>query len=231
MNFRMCTGACRLASLLAGLAPASPALAAHDGQIWTNGSVTAKLSGNWRVSDEVTARFSDRRNGLYEIESNTLVGYAVDNGVTLWAGYTHNPQYAAGDFTIMEHRTREQVTLDNFAQLGRGSFNGRVRMEQRWRQGVDGMGWRMRPYVKYTLPFRKGGRTALVLSAEPFFNLNRTAFQRASGLDRIRTLIGVSTPITNNVRAEVGYLNQHTFVPDRPDNDDHVLSFSLNLSM
>ena len=35
--------------------------------------------------------------------------------MTLWAGYTHNPQYAAGDFTMMEHRAREQVTFDGFA--------------------------------------------------------------------------------------------------------------------
>jgi hypothetical protein len=220
------------ASLAAvAITSALPALAADDAQLWTGGNVTVKLSDRWRLSEEITARLSDNRNGLYEIESNTLVGYRLGKGVTIWAGYTHNPQYVAGDFTVMEHRAREQLTFDKLAELGRGQLSGRVRMEQRWRDGFDGTGWRVRPYVKYALPLRNAGGTAVVVSTEPFFNLNRTAFQRSSGLDRVRTFIGVSVPLARNLAADAGYLNQHTFVRNRPDTDDHVASFSLNLSM
>lgn len=226
-----CGWARRLAPLIFTLAASSPALAAQDSQLWTTGSATVKLSDKWRLSEEMTVRFSDGRNGLYEIESNTLIGYAVGKGVTLWAGYTHNPNYSAGDFTIMERRAREQVTFDNFARLGGGKLNGRVRLEQRWRDGTDSTGWRVRPYVKYTLPFRKGGRTALVLSTEPFLNLNTTAFQRTEGLDRIRSLIAISTPLSKTLSAEIGYLNQHTFVRRGPDSDDHIASITLSLSL
>lgn len=221
----------RLAVLAAALAIATPAAAADDSQVWAGGSVTVKLSDRWRLSEEVTARFSADRKGLYEVESNALIGYSLGKGVTLWAGYTHDPQYASGDFTIMERRAREQVTFDNFARLGPGKLNGRLRMEQRWRDGLDGTGWRVRPYLKYTLPFRKAGKTALVLSTEPFFNLSRTAFQRARGLDRARTFIGISTPLAKSVTAEAGYLNQHMFVRRGPDNDDHVASISMSLSL
>ena len=138
------TRAAGAAAFLIGLAFAPPAAAADDAQLWTGGNVTAKLSDHWRLSEEITARFSDNRNGLYEIESNTLVGYRISRVVTLWAGYTHNPQYSAGDFTIMEHRAREQVTFDNFANLGPGRLSGRLRVEQRWRAGLDGTGWRVR---------------------------------------------------------------------------------------
>lgn len=228
MKLRLALGA---AALLPAVLLGSPATAADDSQVWTTGSVTAKLSPNWRLSEEVTFRFSDKRDGLYEIESNTLIGYAVGKGVTLWAGYTHDPQYASGDFTIMEHRAREQVTFDNFARVGDGKLNGRLRLEQRWREGLDGTGWRVRPYVKYTLPFEKGGKTAFVVSTEPFFNLNRTLFQRTKGLDRVRTMVGVSTPLAKKLTLEAGYLNQHTFVRNGPDNDDHVASFTLSLSL
>jgi hypothetical protein len=217
----------RLAQLIAALAIATPALAAQDSQLWTNGTVTVKLSDKWRVMEDLTGRFSDHRNGLYEIESNTLLGYVVGKGVTLWAGYTHDPQYAAGHFTILEQRAREQITFDSFAHLGLGRFNGRMRLEQRWRKGLDGTGWRLRPYLKYTLPFHKGTRTALVLSLEPFINLNTTSFQRTHGVDRLRSFVGIGTPLVKDVTLEAGYLNQHTFVPDAPDNDDHVASFSL----
>jgi hypothetical protein len=209
---------------------ATPASAARsDQQLWTNLNVTVKLSDRWRLSEEGTVRFSDKRNGLYEIESNTLLGYRLNKVVTLWAGYTHNPQYFGGDFTIMEHRAREQVTFDGFAMIGKGKLNGRIRLEQRWRDGLDGTGWRVRPYLKYSLPI--AGKTALNLSTEPFFNLDTTAFQKQSGLERVRNLVTVSTPLTRNLTGEVGYMNQYGFVRNGPDTSDNIAYFGVALSL
>jgi len=219
-----------LMALLAGAAISSPAYAAKsDSQVWTNAQATVKLSDAWRLQEEMTARFSDNRNGLYEIESNTLLGYRLNKVVTLWAGYTHNPQYSGGDFTVMEHRAREQVTFDGFAKLGPGKLNGRVRLEQRWRHNVDGTGWRVRPYLKYSLPI--AGKTALNLSSEPFFNLNTTPFQKKPGLDRVRNLVTVSTPLTKRLSGEAGYMNQHGFVRGGPDTSENVAYFALALSL
>ena len=216
------------AMLVAGLA-ASPASAKSDSQLWTNLNVNVKLGDRWRLSEEGTVRFSDNRNGLYELEVNSLLGYRLNKVVTLWAGYTHNPQYASGDFTVMEHRAREQVAFDGFAKLGTGKFNGRIRLEQRWREHVDGTGWRVRPYLKYSVPI--AGKTALNLSSEPFFNLNTTPFQGRTGLDRVRNLVTVSTPLTKSLSGEVGYLNQHGFVKNGPDTSDNVAYFGLALNL
>ncbi len=215
--------------LALGLAMAAPARAASDDQLWTNLNTTVKLGDRWRVQEELTGRFSDKRNGLYEVESNTLLGYRLNKVVTLWAGYTHDPQYAGGDFTVMEHRAREQVTFDGFARLGKGKFNGRVRLEQRWREHVAGTGWRVRPYLKYSLPI--AGKTALNLSSEPFFNFGTTPFQRKSGLDRVRNLVTISTPLTRVLTGELGYMNQHGFVTGGPDTSDNVAYFGLALSL
>jgi hypothetical protein len=206
-------------------------MAADDSQLWASTAATVKLSDSWRLSQDATIRFSDNRNGLYEVELNTLLGFVVAKGVTVWAGYTHDPNYSAGDFTVMEHRAREQVTFDKLAEIGGGKLSGRLRTEQRWREGMDGTGWRVRPFVKYSLPLHKGGKTAFVVSAEAFVNLNTNAFQRSSGLDRTRTFVGLSAPLSRAISAEVGYLNQHSFVPHGPDNDDHVASISINLSL
>jgi hypothetical protein len=138
---------------------------------------------------------------------------------------------AGGDFTMMEHWAREQVTFDSFATFGGGRFNGPIRLEQRWRSGLGGTGRRVRPYLKYSLPFHKGGKTALVLSSEPFFDLNTTSFQRTRGLDRMRSYIGISTPLAKTLTVEAGHLNQHASVRGGPDNDDHVASVALNLSL
>src|SRR3954454_17893465 len=191
------------------LAPAA-ASASSDSQVWATASASVKLADKWRFSQDIVTRFSDNRNGLYEIEATSLLGYRLNKTVTLWAGYVHDPQYSGGDFTIMERRAREQVTLDSFAKLGSGKLSGRIRLEQRWREGLDGTGWRLRPYLKYSLPLK--GKTALNLTSEPFFNLNTTTFQRESGLDRVRNLVTLSTPLSKRLSIEGGYMNQHGFV-------------------
>jgi len=205
------------------------AWASSDSQVWATASATLKVADRWRLSEELTTRFSDRRNGLYEIESNTLVGYRLSKVTTLWAGYTHDPQYSAGHFTVMERRAREQATFDNVLKLGPGKLSARMRLEQRWRENVDGTGWRLRPYVKYSFPIR--GKTALNLSSEPFVNLNTTSFQRTGGLDRVRNLVSVSTPITGRLTGEAGYMNQHGFVRGGKDSSDNIAYFALGLSL
>jgi hypothetical protein len=220
---------CRPLLLTCVALASTPAFARSDEQLWTTASASVKLSDHWRLSQEFVARFSDNRNGLYEIESNTLLGYRLGKAVTIWAGYTHNPQYSAGDFTVMEHRAREQVTFDNVAKLGPGKLSARIRLEQRWREHIDGTGWRVRPYVKFSMPLQ--GKTALNLSSELFFNLNTTSFQRRTGLDRVRNLVTVSTPLAKNLNGELGYMNQHGFVRGGEDTSDHIAYFAVSLSL
>lgn len=214
--------------LMTGAAFALPAAArADDTQFWQTVNVGVDLGGGFKVTNETVLRTSDAK-GLYEVENNLLLGYKLNKTVTVWAGYTHDPNYSHGDFTVMEHRFRQQVTFDNFAKLGNVKFSARMRGEERWREGVDGTGWRLRPYVKATMPIV--GKTTLVVSNESFFNLNKMAFQKQSGLDRMRTFVGVNTPLVKHVAIEVGYLNQHGFVRNGADTDDHVLSAALNAS-
>lgn len=215
-----------LASL--ALIISTPVFAA-DSQTWTTTAVNVKLDDHWRVSEELTGRFSDNRHGLYEIESNTLLGYRLSKVVTLWAGYTHDPQYSAGDFTIMEQRAREQVTFDNFAKLGPGKLSARLRAEQRWREGAQGTGWRLRPFVKYSVPV--AGKVAFNLSSEPFVNFNTTSFQKKSGLDRVRNLVSLSVPFSKALSGEAGYMNQHGFVSGGPDTSDNIAFFQVSLNI
>lgn len=215
---------------IAAAVPA-PALAREDEQLWTTANVNVKLGDKWRLQQELVTRFSDNRNGLYEVESSTLLGYRLATNVTLAGGYVHDPQYSGGDFTAMEHRFREQVTFDNLAKVGPGRLSARMRFEQRWRDHIDGTGWRMRPYIKYSVPLGGGSKTSLTLSNETFINLNRAPFQGQGGLDRMRNLIAINTPLTKTLSAEVGYLNQHGFVRHGEDTSDNVLSISLNLSL
>lgn len=205
---------------------ATPALA-DDTQAWGGANVTVALGGPWRISNETVVRSSDAR-GLYEVENNLLLGYKVSKKVTVAAGYTHDPNYLHGHFTVMERRLRSQVSVDNFAALGPVRLSGRVRLETRWRDNVAGTAWRLRPYVKASLPVH--GKTSLNLSNESFIDLGRTSFQRTDGLERMRTALTLSTPLTKNVTLEAGYLDQHSFVRRGPDTDDHVGTVTLSAS-
>ena len=220
----------RVLVLLAVLPTGAAGHAAEDSQAWTTTSATVKLGDRWRISQDLTMRFSDNRGGLYEIESNSLLGYRFTRSATIWAGYTHNPLYSDGRHTTTEHRAREQLTIDNVATLGPGKLSLRLRTEQRWRDNADGTGWRVRPFVRYTVPLRKGGHTALTFTSEPFLNLNTTKFQATHGLDRIRNMVAITTPLFAHANVEIGYLNQHGFVRHGPDTSDHVASFTVNWS-
>ena len=214
-------------ALLSGLA--APARA-DDFQQWLMLPARVDLSDKVVVQNELFVRFSDGRGGLYEVENTLALGYKLPGKVMVSAGYTHNPQYDAGDFTVMERRAREQVTIDDFARIGPVSLSARLRFEQRWRDGVDGTGWRARPYVKLAIPLGGNGAATLNLSEEAFFNLNNTAFQSKDGLDRLRTAAAVSFPVADAVKLEVGYLNQYRFVSGGPDEADHAVTASVGLS-
>ena len=176
--------------LIAAVVPAAsvsaPAIAAHDSQLWTTQVVNLKLGGKWRLQEELVERFSDTRHGLYEVESNTLLGYRLGKTVTVGGGYTHDPQYTGGHFTVMERRLREQVTFDNVTKLGPGKLSFRMRLEQRWRTNIDGTGWRLRPSVKYSLPQRdaipEAGRARA--GAQPDCD-QHAAFEADHGRDRL----------------------------------------------
>jgi Protein of unknown function (DUF2490) len=205
---------------------ATPAMA-DDTQYWQTVTVNVALPDDFKVQNEAVFRSSDAK-GFYELENTFSVGKKVSKVTTLWLGYTFDPQYNHGTFTRREHRFRQQINFDGFAKAGKIKLSGRLRLEERWREGLSGTGWRLRPQLKASTPL--AGKTTLSVSAEPFLNLNTTSFQSKSGLDRLRTTVAVGVPLSKQVSMEIGYLNQHGFVTAAPDTDDHVLTLGLSAS-
>lgn len=227
---RILPSLCSTFALAAVLFAPVAARADTDTQGWGTLLVTAKAGKNWRLSNETILRTGNTR-GFYELENNFMVGYSLDKKVTVWLGYTHDPNYLHGDFAVMERRFRQQVSFDNFAHLGPVRFNGRLRLEQRWRDGVAGTGWRLRPFLKASLPVAQGSKVMIVASHESFIDLNKTAFQTVNGEERMRNFIGINAPITKKLSIEAGYLNQHGVRPGKLDTSDHVASVALNLAL
>ncbi len=204
---------------------ATQAQAKEDTQHWETLNVTVNLPDNFKLNSESIFRSSDER-GFYELEQNVMVGKKLNKNVTAWLGYTFNPTYNQGNFRAREHRFRQQVNFDNVAQIGKVKLGGRVRMEERWREGRIGTGWRLRPQVKASMPFV--GKSTFTVSHESFINLNTTSFQTTSGYDRMRNAASVNVPLAKNVSVDVGYLNQHGFVRNGEDTSDNVLTLGLS---
>lgn len=205
----------------------TPALAESDAQYWQTVTANVNLPANLKLNGEVVVRSSDPK-GLYEVEQNLMIGYKASKMVTLWLGYTHDPNYSHGDFTVMEHRFRQQVSFDGFARIGPVKLSGRVRLEERWREGATGTGWRLRPQVSASLPLT--GKLSLALSHESFIDLNTTSFQTVRGYERMRNAISLKLPVSKNFAVDAGYLNQHGFVRGAPDKSDHVLTAGLSMA-
>lgn len=214
-------------AMLGAMALATPATAStNDTQYWQTLSANVKLNDEFQATGEAVFRSSDKK-GFYEIESSALVGYKASKHVVLWAGYVFNPLYDHGDFTTREHRARQQISLEKY-KLGNLNLSGRLRAEQRWREGADGTGWRLRPYIKASLPIADEGKTQLVVTNEAFINLNITSFQKTDGWDRTRSFVGINRAISKQFAIEGGYMLQHGYVKDKPDTNDHVLTVTLS---
>lgn len=206
---------------------ASPALASKDNQYWQTVSVTVALPDGFKVQNEAVFRSGEAR-GFYELENSFSVGKKVGKTVTVWLGYTFDPQYDHGDFIRREHRFRQQVSFDNFARLGKVKLSGRLRLEERWREGQAGTGWRLRPQIKASTPLV--GKVDVSVSVESFLNLNNTVFQTTDGLDRVRTGVALGVPLSKKIKVDFGYLNQHAFVANGTDRGDHVLTTGISAS-
>ena len=213
--------------MAATLSAAEPTIASEDTQYWQTLNVSVVLPGDFKISNDIVRRSSDAR-GFYEIQNNFMVGNKINKVVTLWLGYTFNPQYNHGTFRLREHRFRQQINFDNFAVLGKVKLSGRLRMEERWREGQPGTAWRLRPQLKAST--RLAGKTTISVSSEAFLNLNNTGFQKVDGLERMRNAVYITLPLSKNISMDVGYLNQHHFVPNGRDNSDNVLTTGLSAS-
>lgn len=218
----------KILAAIPALLAAGPALASEDTQYWQTLNLAVALPDNFKLSNETVLRTSDAK-GFYEIENNLMAGYKANKHVTYWLGYTFDPQYLHGAFRTREHRFRQQVSFDNVAEIGKAKLSGRLRMEQRWRENAPGTGWRLRPYVKATMPL--AGKTTLSVSHESFIDLNTTSFQKVGGYERMRNAVSVGVPLNKQFSVDFGYLNQHGFVRNGPDTSDNVLTVGLSASM
>lgn len=213
-----------VALALALAAAATPAVAQeHDAQLWLTANASTELREGLKLELETNQRFSDDSGELYESQYLAALTVQVATGVTLTGGLNRVVRPRDGKVQNTEWRPRQQIGFA-IAKLGSGQLAGRVRLEQRFRSDDSETGHRVRPEITYTLPVYRNVK--LRLAHESYFNLNSTGFQDR-GHERMRNWAIATVPVTKNLSAQLGYMNQYRFNDEAPDVMEHGLMTAL----
>lgn len=222
LSLRAVAAAAALTLVGAGSARAAD----EDLQAWWVVQANGALSDRVVMAMDTQARMNEDASRLGQLLIRPSIGWKLDATRTASLGYAYVRTSSLGRAATHEHRVWQQLT---FRVLGDGkgpTLTGRTRLEQRWVEGADGTGWRLRQQIRFTAPL--SGRVRAVATTEPFIGLNQTEWGQRDGVQLWRSFVGVSAPLSKSVTIEPGYLHQHAFRRGE-DAVTHAASVSLNL--
>ncbi len=172
-------------------------------------------------------RYLDDAGGYNQTIFRPGIGVPVTEKATLWAGYgwIHTSPVSGPDF--QEHRTWQQSTWSD--TQNQWTLALRSRLEQRFVETGDDVGWRFRQLVRVQHDLPRFSRLTLVVWDEAFFALNDTDWGAASGFDQNRAFGGFGwKPNPDGPwRVEIGYLNHAIDMPSGNDRTHHLLSVNF----
>lgn len=216
-----------LAGLLA-LCLASPAAATEDDfNIWTGQFIVVDVDddGDWFVRGEAQQRFTNDADRLGQLLLRMLVGYRIDERVSIGGGYAYILTDPVGPVKLNEHRFYQELNIRLIDRDGL-TLDSRTRLEQRTFEDGNGTSWRFRNFVQLRVPISENNK--LVAYTEPFIELNETQFQRG-GVRVWRNFAGVSVPIAKGIEMVPGYLNQTVF-RNGENRMDHIANVNVFVS-
>jgi len=204
---------------------AVPASAAEDdGRLWLTGSTRVGLPAAFSASLLLQTRFSDDIGEFERLVIRPSLGRSLGAGFSAAIGYGAHIIEEPTD--KVEHRAWQQLSFEH-----RASFLNvvhRLRLEQRFLEGVDGTALRLRYLLGGSVPLFSSPLRAS-LRNELFFDLNSKRAGPDSGFGETRFFAGLSHPLGTALTLEGGY--QLQYVDGRnQDAANHTLILSLSHS-
>lgn len=186
---------------------------------------------NWRWWFDAHARFFEDSNGFEQSIVRPGVGYDLSKNSTAWLGYGWIVTDPAGAPSFDEHRIWQQYTWGKTVETN--SYFSRSRLEQRFVETGDDVGWRFRQFMRYTRPFDSGSSLGLRVWDEVFLALNDTDWGANAGFDQNRLFAGLgwTFPEAKHTTLEFGYLNQYVYRSASTDGMNHILALTLLMSL
>ncbi|MEO0323003.1 MAG: DUF2490 domain-containing protein [Myxococcota bacterium] len=156
------------------------------------------------------------------------VGYDVASWLTLWLGYAWVPVFRDAGNDLREQRLWQQATLHH--RVAGWSLQSRTRFEQRFSDGGDDVGFRVREFVRVNWQPSETSAVGLAFWDEIFLGIGETDWGTVGGYDQNRVFLGPFLPIPRVGRFEFGYLLAHL---RRPGGNvmQHVLAATLFVSL
>lgn len=167
-----------------------------------------KLNSKWNIHNEVQYRNYDAVGDLEQLLLRTGVGYNLsdnNDNILLGYGYILSENYI-GDtdekVSVNEHRIFQQFTTKQ--KIGKVGLSHRYRFEQRFVEDDFKMRFRYFLGIKIPLQYKEEGKNPLYMSLynEIFLNTESSVF------DRNRVFGGLGYTFSDNLRLELGYMNQ-----------------------
>jgi len=167
-----------------------------------------KLDSTWNIHNEVQYRNYDVIGDLEQLLLRTGLGYNLtenNNNLLLGYGYILSENYigeSSEKESINEHRIYQQfVTKQNIGKL---KLKHRYRFEQRFVESDFKMRFRYFLALNYPLIAKESSGKLLYASAynEIFLNTEKSVF------DRNRVFGGLGYKLSDNLKFEIGYMNQ-----------------------
>ncbi len=186
----------------------TPYLKAQDSRLgnWLIYIGSKKINTRWNVHNEIQYRNYNAIGDLEQLLIRTGLGYSFNansNNFLLGYGYILSENYIGNTNeknSILEHRIFEQFISKQKISIVK--INHRYRFEQRFVKGEFKM--RFRYFLSINIPLHSTKRNSFYLSAYNEIFLN----SRSSIFDRNRIYGGIGLKFNDNIRIELGYMNQ-----------------------
>ena len=197
------------------------ALAAEDHfEVWLNPSAATDLSERTELELDTAQRFRSRADGGRDTYHFRLwVNHKATKNLTLSGGIEQN-----WNDSQQERRLLQQAAYRS------GVLRGRTRLEQRFVEGSDRPGIRVRQRVGVDVPLSADGKWSGEANIEGFLTLRSGTRGGADGLTGIRTIVGVAREVSDDLSVSLGYLRQQDVRRGRADRVGHAPLVGLELS-
>ncbi len=207
---------------ITALLAATPVAAAEDQfEIWFNPTLSFDVDEDTGVEIDTALRFRDSADAADTYFVRLWVHQSVGSGVTVSGAIDYRVNAGGAD----ETRLQQQLSVR------RGIWRGRLRTEQRFVEEEDRTGWRIRPRIGVVVPLDREGRWSLATDVEPFFTLQSTSVGGLNGLTALRTQMGVSHDLSDQLSLSLTYLRQQDMRRGAPDRVAHVPLIGIELSL
>jgi hypothetical protein len=177
--------------------------------VWTSSLINIRFDDSWMGTFMVEPRVvfdaaSPERDGkVRQLLVLGSVGYALSEHITVAQGYANLPSYNP---KRIEHRAFQDL-------IGRHASGGwriieRIRLEERFLEGVRGVSLRGRFLARAQHPLPFVPSLSGVVSEELFLNFTEPASHGPqSGFDQNRFFLGLNVPLDTDISFEFGYMN------------------------